>query len=927
MRKLCSPTRGTAFSLSFALALLMGLSTSVLLPAGEYSITKILSSDGALGDQFGAAVAISGNWAIVGAHNQDAVTLNSGAAYLFELTAGEWTQRQKLAPVGLDVGDLFGQSVWIEGDLAIVGAREDDDKASNAGAAYIYRFDGSSWIEEQKLTGSDSQSGDAFGDAVHIEGNYAMVGARYNDGSRSNAGAVYMFSHNGSSWQQDQKLSVSTGSTDLQFGYHIALDGTYAAIGAYGDDMNGLNAGAAYIFERVGGVWTEKQRLTAADADAGDMFGVWLGLSGATLAIGAREDDEAAGDAGAVYIFTRNQDGSWNQDSKLTAEDAAAGDKFGEHLAIEGDRIIVGASPHDEAALNGGAVYLFTLIGGVWQQTGKFIADGLDDHDHFGTGVGISGENLISGAHGDDDNGSSAGAIYMLEQLCYSVGSDECMLNKVLSSDGVLGDQFGAAVAVSGRRAIVGAHNSDARALNGGAAYFYEESNGIWTQMQQVLPGGLDANDLFGQSVWIDANLAIVGAREDDDRGLNAGAAYVYRFDGSAWIEEQKLTGSDTEAGDEFGDAVVVDGDLVMVSARYADGALSNAGAVYVFEYDGDSWEELQILSVSTSSTDLQFGNHLALHADVAVIGAYGDDANGVNAGAAYLFERSGALWNERQRLTAADADAGDMFGVWLGISGQTVLIGAREDDEAASDAGAAYVFTRCGNEDWTQEAKLMAPDAAAGDKFGEHLAIDGKRIVVGASPHDAGALNGGAAYLFDYANGIWTPTDKFYPCGLDDHDHFGTAVGISGDQLIFGAHGDDDQGSSAGAVYLLNRACATLVAPAANLETPNGNPTAIHNDDLAIGNAPDAQPALYPSVPNPARQQLTIPYYLPATGGAAEIVLRDNLGRRLGVYPLQAKGAAQLLIDASQLTPGAYRYSLLVDGRPVATRSLVLIR
>jgi hypothetical protein len=221
---------------------------------------KLLASDGASGDHFGYSVSISGDKTIVGAGGDD----DKGSAYIFEWDGTGWIQQQKLLASDGNAGDSFGYSVSISGDYAIVGAAGDDDKGTTSGSAYIFKWDGISWIEQAKLTASDGNAYDYF-KSVSISGDYAIVGSWGNDDSGNLSGSAYIFKRNGENWSQQAKLLASDGNDSDYFGFSVSISGDYAIIGSYADDDMGFASGSAYIFRRDGTVWSQQAKLLAAD--------------------------------------------------------------------------------------------------------------------------------------------------------------------------------------------------------------------------------------------------------------------------------------------------------------------------------------------------------------------------------------------------------------------------------------------------------------------------------------------------------------------------------------------------------------------------------------------------------------------------------------------------------------------------------------
>ena len=282
------------------------------------------------------------------------------------LTAQPLTEVQKLLASDAQNGDEFGVSVSISGDRAIVGAHQEDEGAGDAGAAYVYERDGAGvWQEVQKLVASDAQFVDNFGWSVSISGDRAIVGAWREDAGGSDAGAAYVFERNGAGvWQEVQKLVASNAQTDYYFGHSVSISGDRAVVGARWEDAAASRAGAAYVFERNGaGVWQEVQKLVASDAGSFDEFGWSVSISGDRAVVGSWLEDAGGTDAGAAYVYERDGTGVWQEVQKLVASDAQGGDNFGYSVSISGDRAVVGARLEDAGGSNAGAAYVYERDG------------------------------------------------------------------------------------------------------------------------------------------------------------------------------------------------------------------------------------------------------------------------------------------------------------------------------------------------------------------------------------------------------------------------------------------------------------------------------------------------------------------------------------------------------------------------------------
>lgn len=441
--------------------------------------------------------------------------------------------------------------------------------------------------------------------------------------------------------------------------------------------------------------------VKARDTRTGDKMGSSVAVSGNTLVVGAG----AAPNGGKAYVFVRDTNtGSWNQQAVLMASNAEEGDAFGA-VAISGDTIVIGAPTEDSAAtgVNGdetdnsadraGAAYVFQRTGTVWSQQAYLKASNSGSSDHFGIAVSISGDTIVVGAFGEKS-----------------------------SATGVNGD---------------GSNNS---ASSAGAAYVFQRSGTTWAQQAYLKASNTDAGDQFGHAVAISGDSVIVGSLAEDSAatGVNgdgsdnssqaSGAAYVFQRSGGAWSQQAYLKASNTGAGDIFGTSVAIFGDTVVVGARFEgsdargidgdgdnDGA-NRSGAAYVFQRSGGLWTQQAYLKAWNTGALDTFGISVSITNDLLIVGAAGEDsaATGINgddndsalgAGSAYLFKRSGTSWGQQAYLKASNTGASDSFGLSVAVSANTIAAGAfSEDSDAtgingdggnnnAADSGAAYIF------------------------------------------------------------------------------------------------------------------------------------------------------------------------------------------------------------------------------------------
>jgi hypothetical protein len=370
---------------------------------------KIVPSDGFADDRAGMDVDISGNHAIVSSIFDGDNGDDSGSVYFYQWDGTTWGNEQKITASDGTANDWFGNSVSIAGNVAVVGASEDDELGLRAGSAYFYRWDGTSWGGEQKIMASDGTAEDTFGYSVGISGDHAIVGAH---GRNSSTGVVYMYHWDGTSWGDEQKITASVGAPGDLYGWEVGISGDKAIVTAQGDDDRAGNAGAVYVYRWNGSSWGGEQKITVSDASVNDNLGRSAGISGDKIIVGSWSDDDKATNAGAVYFFQWNGT-IWGNEQKVLASDGVINNHFSDSVDISGDHAIVGAITDDRGTYSGSA-YIYKWNGTSWSGEQKALASDGAANDLFGCGTAISDDHAVVGACFDDDNGADSGSVYFL---------------------------------------------------------------------------------------------------------------------------------------------------------------------------------------------------------------------------------------------------------------------------------------------------------------------------------------------------------------------------------------------------------------------------------------------------------------------------------------------------------------------------------
>jgi hypothetical protein len=603
----------------------------------------------------------------------------------------------------------------------LVGARNNDDDGPNSGSAYIFKHDGTAWVEDAKLTASNAAEGDNFGGAVSVDGGIAVVGAREHDLSGSRSGAAYVYLFDGEGWVEGAILTPSPGQTTW-FGYAVAVSGDRALVGDWG--------GAVYVF---GGL---SDCNTNGELDLCEVLAQTSQDCQPNLTPDECEPDcDTDGTPDDCEVDTLEQD--CDVDGICNGEEIAG--------CLPGD---LTCADCDSNGVPDGCQFDCDTDG-TPDACEADVAQQDCNTDGVCNGVEIAAcppgdvacadcnTNGMSDecdlASGESEDLNSNGIPDECDPYCSLQAVHE--LVEVVAPAGAADDFFAWSVSVSGQTVVAGAFEDDDACpddpdCDSGAAYVFRLYGGTYTGQAKLTVSDVAAGDEFGYAVAADADTIVIGAWRDDDAcpadpACDSGSAYVFRSSGGTWVEQAKLTASDAQKEDYFGIAVAIQGDWAVVGAR---------GAAYVFMFDGTSWSEEAKLT-AWDGMGGAFGDSVSIDGQVILIGAKHQDLSDdlQNAGAVYVFRFYGVEWIPQQKLTASDAAAWDNFGRSVSVSGDAAVIGAYGDNVGElMDTGSAYVF-RVDGEQWTEEAKLLADDAEQYDSFGWSVAMSGDVVVVGA--------------------------------------------------------------------------------------------------------------------------------------------------------------------------------------------------
>jgi ligand-binding sensor domain-containing protein len=697
----------------------------------------------------------------------------------------------------------YGGSVDISGDYAIVGADNDNSDfiRDNGGSVYIYkRSNENQWAEIQKIKGPRAYI--KFGTSVAIDGKYAVVGAPNSKSDSTFAsilgtGEAYILElQTDGTWVRKTIIEASDRDnlTRQGFGYSVDISGNMIIIGSKGNftDSNGLNpktkSGSAYIYQiQTNGTIKEIQKIVASDRAIGAEFGTTVKIAGDYAFVGADNEDynsngsDLLSNAGSVYVFRRQSNGTWLQIQKLVASDRKTEEAFGNTIDAKGDYLLIAPA---KGRANGG--YIFKKqANGTWLEIQKLpnlnpVTTGIDTTKK--QNIAINENFALIGVYGIIDK---AGQVAIYEKQ----PNDKWILtNDVTAPDAKIGDFFGYSVAIDNRNTnnyIVGAIrnttdlNCENTLLYSGSAYILKASNSV---LCDSIPNKIVANDrrdstFYGVTVDISGDYAIVGAEDDNSNGLspNAGSAYIYKRNRiNQWVQVQKI--SSNFAYSKFGFSVAIKGKYAVVGAPYSNFNTSTfykTGGAYVFELQSNGvWIEKKFIRASdfNSLQSQSFGYSVDIDGNDIIIGSVGNNSDTnrsdlkTGAGSAYIFQiRDDGTIVETQKIVASDRAIDANFGTTVKIVGDNVLVGASSEDynsngiDSLSNAGSVYVFRRQSNGSWLQTQKLAASDRKAENAFGNAIDARGDYLLIAPAK---GRTNGG--YIFKkQANGTWLEIQK----------------------------------------------------------------------------------------------------------------------------------------------------------------------
>ncbi len=740
---------------------------------------KLLPTPNGLGGQ---SAHLGGSFSI----DNDRMLVGTGVnAIMFEYDGENWIETQKIMskPDYPSYNFEFATSVNLSGNRAVVNAYSH----THAGAVYIFEFDGENWVETVELTSPEGVTNDKFGYSVSLSGDRMVVSAPIaNIGESYNeelVGVAYIFEFDGNNWIETAKLVPSNGYRLDNFGYTVVLDGDRVLVGSIDKDaLDQEYSGAVYVFEFKENTWIETAELTGFDTNKWDKFGSSISLEADLALIGSPGGT-------AAYLFQYIND-NWIQKTKLVDTYGIESLFFGSSVALNGDQISITTT---SSLGKPSYVHVFEQNNDQWTQTLTLESDFY----YFGKSLEFHNGELFIGSPDYSHNGTSGtGVVHVYKKL----GMDWLKSADIVASDSAAFDRFGYEVSLSGNRALVGAYgDNEGDDGNSGSVYFFEYDGDSWINVGKFTGNG----GRFGRSVSLSGNSALVGA-PDENTGINdSGAVYFYYHNGIEWNEVGKLVAEELVEGSNFGTVVDINNSRAAVSAPQEE-----AVYIFDFNNNLLQFEQTAKLVKPEGNEENSFARTISLSGDRLLISGeypYTQDCQILcppllfKEGFVYIFEFNGDDWLDVAMLTASDSQEMNAFGYSASLDGDHVIIGA--PGTMINDhyfAGAAYIFNFNGN-DWVESTKLIASDTATDEKFGYSVSLSGTRSLIGTKNEKV--------YTYEYTDSLWNDSSQITFIDNESLESigFGTSVSLSGNRALIGAPSDDEHGQNSGSAYIFN--------------------------------------------------------------------------------------------------------------------------
>lgn len=757
-------------------------------PTALQSQLAAAGNDAHTAQNFAQNLAIDGDWLAIGANFTSVEgRTQQGAVYVFRRVGDQYQPVQRVVQPDGQSNDLFGNAVALKAGRLIVGAPGTDVGAeADRGRVLVYTEVAGQFVEQQRLVGTATDAGDRFGQSVAFDGQVLAVGAPYAMVAGVNTvGAAFAFALNGNSFASPQRLEPASRVSGDAFGWSVAVDANTIAVGAPTADVSGLtDCGAVTVFVSSSGTFALQQTLQMSPRDQNDWFGWSLALNGDRLFVGAPFDDWSTIDRGSVQPFVRSS-GVWTSRALIQAPDAATQDLFGFAVASIGDDLVIGARDDSASVSRQGSVYQYRINPSLAYQR-KLTDSDSGSVDLYGGSLALSAGQLAVGARLDDvgsisDTGSAS---------VYALGTGEPLrLAKLSATRPVPAGEFGRVLAALGDDAFVGMPSAATAGIGAAGAvdWFRRQSSGQWQFMQRFVAANARAGDAFGAALTFAGEHLIIGAPGFTEQAQSAaGAIYLLSRQGAGFTLSGPYRDGPPQAMAQFGAALAADSGQVLIGVPGATVAgQPHRGVVLTATVSVGGMVVTQSVLDPAGAAGDRFGQTLAQTATHVAIGApLADVAGASDAGKVVLYTRGQSGLQFRHTHVADPPQAFSHFGASLASSARLLAIGAPDADgsNAADQGQLAWV-------DWSAPDTLrQLADAgqAAGASFASALAVHGGLILAASSLADVGDAVGAGRVSMWMSNGAeLVQVGELVSATPETGAGFGSAVQLSGNRAF----------------------------------------------------------------------------------------------------------------------------------------------
>ena len=800
-----------------------------------YDVSQIGSdiNGEAAGDQSGFSVSLSSNGytVAIGANLNDGNGSNSGHVRIYDWSANIWTQRgsdingEAAGDGGTTLTYTFPISLSSTGNTIAIGAAYNDgggtSTSDNRGHVRIYDWSANSWTKRGiDIDGEAAGDQSGFSVSLSSDGNTVAIGANQNDGNGSNSGHVRIYDWNGSSWTQ-RGNDIDGEAAGDQSGYSISLssNGNTIAIGAPYNDGNGSNSGHVRIYDWNGSSWTKRGNDIDGEAISDQSgFSVSLSSNGNTIAIGANLNDGNGSNSGHARIYDWNGS-SWTKRG-LDIDGEAISDFSGDSISLssDGNTVAIGADFNDASGNASGHVRIYKWNGVTWKKICRDIdGEAISDQSGYSVSLSSDGKTVAIGAPKNDAGGTSTSdnrghvRVYQLSKR----NIYDYYVNQIgLDINGeAAGDQSGYSISLSsnGNTIAIGAPYNDGNGSNSGHVRIYDWNGSSWTKRGNDIDGeAISDQSGFSVSLSSNGNTIAIGANLNDGNGSNSGHARIYDWNGSSWIQRgNDINGEAINDQSGYSLSLSSDGNTVAIGAFLNDAQYGiNSGNVKIYYWNSSSWIQRGSEVAGEVAYDQSgFSVSLSYDGNTIAIGANFNDGTSGNSndnrGHVRIYVWDGLYWTKRGNDIDGEATSDQSgFSVSLSSDGNTVAIGANQNDGNGSNSGHVRIYDWNGSS-WTQRGNDIDGESTSDQSgYSVSLSSDGNTIAIGANLNDGNGNASGHVQIYKW-NGIsWNKI-----CididgeAAGDQSGYSISLNSNGNILAVGAPYNADNGSQSGHV------------------------------------------------------------------------------------------------------------------------------